>query len=151
MAYENNDKRESEFNELAFKIARINRLQDKCNILWQSPKQKWFNQEIMGGGPQFGFVLISSNLLQLYKEVRPKCNSKEREKMDKAKDKISELSEKEDDAIGKKGINGDKVIYRYDHKKWLEIKKLLDTFENNVRDLLDEHGFSPDKNEVRGL
>jgi hypothetical protein len=149
MAYDTSDTRESEFNELAFKIARINKLQDKCNILWQAPKEPWFNPDVFSSTPQLGFVLIASNLLQLYKEVRPKCNPTDRKEMDELKEQISELSEKEKEAIGKKGLNGDKVIYRYDHDKWLKIKKLLDDFENRTRDLLDKHGFSPDKNEVK--
>lgn len=145
------DKRESEYNELAFKIARINSLQDRINTLWQGPKQKWFNPMVVNGGFEYGFVIISSCLLQLYKEVKPKCTSDEIKKMDKLRDSIMELTEKEEESIYTKLKEYDGWKYQYNHEKWLIIKKLLNEFEDEVRNLLDTHGYSPDKNAVKGL
>lgn len=148
------EKKLSEFNELAFKMLRIHRLQDRVNSLWQSPTEMWVNNNSMNGAPEYGFILIIRALCSLYKEVRPKCTngkSGEKEKGDKMRNKLSEKSAKGVLAISNKAYNGDKKVLNYKPNKWNDLRKEIETFEDFIRDMIQEHGFTPDKSDVKGL
>jgi len=143
--------RESEFNELQLKIFRINKLQDGINDYWKMPKQRWLHERVVAGQGEYGFVLIASSSISLYKEVRPKCTEEEKQEMDDLKNEIDNLVELGEEAIMDKVKNYDKEILKYNHNKWIKLKHLLDDFENKVKDLLDTHGYNPDKNNLQGL
>ena len=143
------DKKESEFNELAYKMLRVHKLQDKINMIWSAPTNMWLNDG--NGQMQMGFVLIASYTGRLYSEVRSKCTPAEMEEMDELRNTLSEIVDKGREAIYPLRKNLDRQEERYDHEEWLRIKKLLEYYNDKVLILLDEHGFNPNKNDVHGL
>lgn len=146
---QNQESRESEYNELAFKMARINKLQDKINILWQNPKGVWNNPDVLGGGAEYGFVLIFSALNSLYKEVKPKCTKDEKHQTDTYVASLSNFIE--DEIIFSKTMKMDKSDINISKDAWKVLKEALSCFEDIVRNLLDVHGYAPDKGDDEGL
>lgn len=150
MAYDNSEKRESEYNELALKIARINKLQDKINTLWQNPKGLWYNELVIQGGAEYGFILIFRCINSLYKEVHPKCTPEEKKKSRSYMLKIDNFIEESGFYDYKK--HGEEVIDKFiSPKAWKNLRESINNYEIIVRELLDIHGYSPDKNAVEGL
>lgn len=148
---EGEDRRESEYNELALKMKRIHGIQSKLHLYWENPKGIWYNQNVLDGGAEYGFVLISNNLENLYYEVEPKCNDEEKKQVDKYLEEIEKEIDKGQEAICKKIQYYDKQRYIPSNEKWNLLKKQLRKLQNYLGELLQAHGYNPDKSEDEGL
>lgn len=134
--------RQSEFNELVFKMGRVNKLQDNINTYWRNPKGVWMNPENEGGGSEFGFILLFYTLRSLYTEVRPKCTDEEKKEMDEIITTVMDfIDEEKVFKLVKKYNNLEKS---FDEDNWKKLIKILHHLDYSIRDLLDNHGFSPD-------
>lgn len=133
----------SEFNELQFKMIRIHKLQDQINELWLNPLQP----SLAFG--DYNYKLLISILENLYSEVHPKCDEKEQEKVKGIFDSINELAENEPPFEKQHPMAKNVTL---DRKKWLTLKVKLKELNLYIRTLLDNHGFSPDKDlDLMGL
>lgn len=144
-------KRESEYNELAHKMARLSSLQKTINETWNNPLGLWFNEKVIEDMGRYGFQIIYSCINQLYKEVKSKCKKEEIENTDKLRKEIEEILDKGTESICSKKIIFDKIEYNIDKQKWKELREKIQNFEEVVRVLLDEHGYNPDKDDLSGL
>lgn len=135
--------RVSEFNELQFKMIRIHKLQDQINILWVNPTMMNF------GFGTYNYESIYANLQMLYGEVYAKCTPDEIESYENIKNRIDELIENNPPYEIKNHPTGKKPNFNKDN--WKEINNELHKLYLLIRKLLDAHGYSPDKNVLRGL
>lgn len=134
----------SEFNELQFKMIRIHKLQDQINELWINA----LAPNLSFG--DYNFNLIIRNLESLYSEVHAKCGDEEREKADKM---FEELDDKIIDAPPFESKNHPTSRKAsLSEENWKAIKKGIREINFYIRELLDNHGYSPDKDDdTRGL
>jgi len=119
----------STFNEASFKMKRLHDLQDTCNKMRQYP---FF---IMDRFRQPGFKIHYDCLVSLFQEIASKCTKKE---IDGEKDKDNGIKSK------LKSLN---VLVRSmstsSTKEQREaIQDGIEECEEEIRRLLDEHGFS---------
>ena len=129
----------SEFNELQFKMMRVHTLQHQINELWINP----LSPNLTFG--DYNFNLIISNLESLYAEVYAKCSNDEIETTDKLfaniERKIHETPPYESNChptSKKTSLN---------KESWFSIKNDIRKLNFHIRKLLDNHGFSPDKDD----
>ena len=127
----------SEFNELQFKMIRIHKLQDQINELWINP----LAPNLAFG--DYNYQLIISILENLYSEVHAKCKEEEQIKINKSFEDIEKLIE--DSPIFESGNHplSKKLVLSIDN--WKEIRKEIKALLLYIKVLLDNHGFSPDK------
>jgi len=133
----------SEFNELQFKMIRIHKLQEQINDLWVNPLAANF------AFGEYNYRLLISILQSLYSEVHPKCEEKEKEDIQIMMDEIEDYLEENEPYSSSNHPTSKKL--QLDIDNWKELKKRIIKLNLKVRELLDAHGFVPDKNMLRGL
>jgi len=138
------DIRISEFNELQFKMLRVHKLQDQINELFINP----LNLNIMFN--DYNYSLIVSILFSLYSEVDSKCTPDEKKEGTKKFLEIEELIM--ENPPYEKGNHPISKVMTINRENWNPIKIKLRELNLFVRNLLDNHGFNPDKDsELMGL
>lgn len=148
------ENRESEYNELAFKMKRIHTLQGKIHSYWENPKSKWMNAFCDNDKQEnltYGFILIFRNLENLYYEVQPKCSEEERKEVEKIIEEIDKLILHEEECIMEKKQRYDNMVLLYSDEKWSQLKTKLRKLQYRLGELLQNHGYNPDKGEDEGL
>jgi len=133
------DIRISEFNELQFKMIRVHKLQDQINELWNCPLMMNFN---FGS---YNYESIFSNLQSLYAEVYAKCTPDEIKEYNGLEEEIEKLIEDEPPFEFGNHPTSKKASLNKDN--WKEINKKLSDLRKLIKRLLDNHGYSPDKDD----
>lgn len=132
----------SEFNELQFKMIRIHKIQDQINELWNNPL---IMNHFFGN---YNYESLLSNIQRLYSECYAKTTEHERKEYKKLIEEIEKLIEdkppfeKSQHPLGKR--------LSFNKNNWKELNKKLTALDLYVRELLDKHGFSPDKDDGLG-
>ena len=148
MAFGETEGSVSEFNEASFKMRRIHDLQERLNTLWVSPLA--MNQIYF----MWNYELIYATLLSLMQEVKTKLSKKEKTIMDKNRDDIDDFlichkphQEKRDESP--RNRSGKNIILI--NNNWVKLRRMLQDFESDIRQLADDHGLGSPNRGDEGL
>ena len=101
---------------------------------------------------KYNYEVICSEIISLYKEVKPKLKTTEKEDGDNWQDNLLNYLEfvKIFERVGENGFGG-KAGKLFHKNNWLALRKLMLDFEDYVRLMLEEHNLaSPNEMEDGG-
>lgn len=134
------ESKKSRFNAGIAQVYRLDAAQQKLNEARQAPLA--FNSDTQ----QFGYEMMLSSILSMYKEGKPKFNPDEIKTCERFIKVIQEQMKLHPifKTIDNQERNERNVVV--DYENWEKIDKLISLFEDDVRAFLDEHDFnSPNK------
>jgi len=133
----------SEFNEMQFKMIRIHKLQDQINELWNNPFGSVY-------GFNYNYEVLFSVIESLYAEVYSKCTKEEKKKAKQRFENVETILEKKPAFEKSKHPSSRRQEFNKDN--WKVLKKKLKRLNLYTRQLLENHGFSPNKDfDMMGL
>lgn len=147
MGEDNSKGQISNFNEASLKMIRIHESQRLINRLR-------VNMLAMDGDTRmYHYQILIAELLSLLSEVRPKMNTKEKEKASEWRDKITNLLETLPivKQYWKDNHRGKQLMSRIDNTSWLTLRKEIFGLEDFVREQIEVHGLSSPNQEMEAL
>jgi len=136
----------SKFNAAFFQMRRIGELQSRINFVSLNPLA---HNEEFGVYNYNVWVTCIDSLLQ---EVLPKLGPKEKEKIKEIRELVHTFLNKRPIIVEKKSVNSrGRVQVHLDNEVWETAYKMLNIYEEEVRDLLDTHQMQSPTRDPSGL